>query len=204
MGENTATRSQFTFSLAAVFLLYFSYQSFLEYFPGVTQLPSRLRQWAPIVLLLMITVTQIATVRYIWNAHSYIAHFDKETAADILALMYDSPIVNENIGTILWGYLQPDTPYDDQIEDSPSYLFTSVFNLEHNMHPYCFYSTHRVLGYLESIGHTFTYPELHNHAVSRYIMIHNNLAAFPEEGCSFNDPEGFTINLGNSPENYFE
>ena len=200
MGENTAIRSQFTYSLAAVFLIYFSIESFLEI---KRNLPMHFLRMIAAALLL-ITISQIGTVRYIWNAHSYVADYDRETATDIMALMYDSFIVDQQIGTILWGYLQPKTPYDDKLQSSPSYLFTSVFNLEHNMHPYCFFSTHRILGYMESMGHTFAYPTLRNHAISRYIMIHNNLAPYPKEGCSFNENEGFTINLGNSPENYFE
>ena len=214
MGANTAIRSQFTYSLAAVFLIFFSIESIFNSFETISKQavpvwktnsksPALWRMTTTLVLL-VITLTQIGTVRYIWKAHSYVADYDRETATDLMMLMYDSSIVNEGYGTIFWGYLQPETPYDAKLQKSPSYLFTSVFNLEHNMHPYGYFSTHRVLGYLESMGHTFTYPDFHNHAVSRYIMIHNNLPAFPEEGCSHNDPEGFTINLGNSPEYYFD
>jgi hypothetical protein len=197
MGVNTAIRSQFSYSLAAVFLIFFSFEKIFNH----TQL-----FWHRIckMVLLLVTLTQIATVRYIWNAHSYVADYDRETATDLMMIMYDSSIVHEQQGTIFWGYLQPETPYDEKLQNSPSYLFTSVFNLEHDMHPYGYFSTHRVLGYFESLGHTFTYPTFHNHAVSRYIMIHNNPPAFPEDGCSHNDPEGFTINLGNSPEYYFD
>lgn len=201
MGINTAIRSQFTYSLAAVFLIFFSIAIVTQKFKNLKQPLGRM---AICAILLLITLAQTGTVRYIWKAHQYVADYDREVATKMMMLMYDSSIVKEQLGTIFWGYLQPETPYDDKLQNSPSYLFTSVFNLEHNMHPYGYFSSHRILGYLESMGHTFTYPTFHNHAVSRYIMIHNNLPAFPEEGCSHNDPEGFTINLGNSPEYYFD
>lgn len=201
MGINTAIRSQFTYSLAAIFLIFFSLTIITQNFKNLEQPLGRLTICS---ILLLITLTQIGTVRYIWKAHQYVADHDQKTATAMLILMYDSSIVKEQQGTIFWGYLQPETPYDDNLKNSPSYLFTSVFNLEHNMQPYSYFSSHRILGYLESMGHTFTYPTFHNHAVSRYIMIHNNLPAFPTEGCSHKDPEGFTINLGNSPEYYFD
>ena len=208
MGSNTAIRSQFTYSLAAVFLLFFSMQSFLEFLPythgklaGTKQLT--FERLIMTTVLLVITVTQIGTVRYIWKAHSYVADYDRETATDIIMAMYDSFVVDGQAGTIFWGYLQPKTPYDAALEGSPSYLFTSVFNLEHDMEPYCFYSTNRILGYMESMGHTFTYPTQRTHTISRYIMDRETLASYPNESCSFPDLEAFTFNLGNCPEYYY-
>ena len=206
MGESTAIRSQFTYSLAAVFLLYFSMQSLLEFgaiSPKTPKISANIKQYTITAVLLVITVTQIGTVRYIWKAHCYVADYDRETAEELIKTMYDTFIVNDKKGTIFWGYLQPETPYDETLKSSPSYLFTSVFNLEHNMEPYCFYSTNRILGYMESMGHTFTYPNQRTHTISRYILNRENLAAFPEEGCSFIDVEAFTLNLGNCPEYYY-
>ena len=118
--------------------------------------------------------------------------------------MYDSFIIDTGIaGTIFWGYLQPETPFDESLAGSPSYLFTSVFNLEHHMEPYCFYSTNRILGYMESMGHTFAYPSKRTWNISEYIMDREELPAFPDKGCSFNDLEAFTLNLGNCPEYYY-
>ncbi len=219
MGENTAIRSQFTYGLAAVFLLYFSIQTFAEYTPFHkstagdepavhTQttvnksLFHRSRLVATIVLLVVV-VSQISTVRFIWKAHSYVTDYDRDTTTQIMELMYDSHIVCQGTGSIFWGYLQPESPYEEEIADSPSYLFTSVFNLEHAAQPYCYFSTVRIMSYMESMGHTFTLPTTYSQSVSSYIMARETLAPFPEEGCIFNDFQVFTINLGNSPDYYY-
>ena len=199
MGENTAIRSQFTYSLAAIFLLLFAAQTLFTEKPAF-----KYGKLLTITVLLAFAVTQISTIRYIWKAHEYVAEYDRETATDVMKIMYDSFIVDTGVaGTIFWGYLQPETPYDTELEGSPSYLFTSVFNLEHDMYPYCFYSTNRILGYMESMGHTFTYPNKRTWNISEYIMDHETLPAFPEKGCSFNDLEAFTLHLGNCPEYYY-
>lgn len=206
MGELTAIRSQFTYSLATMFLLYFGIQSFLELtdvYAKTAKFPNSLKHLAVTTVLLVIAASQIGTVRYIWNAHSYVADYDRETTEELLKTMYDTFVVDGQASTIFWGYLQPETPYDETIKASPSYLFTSVFNLEHDMEPYCFYSTNRILGYMESMGHTFLYPVQRTHNISSYIMDRENLAAFPAEHSSFIDAEAFTLNLGNCPEYYY-
>ena len=193
MGENTAVRSQFTYGLAAVILIYLSLQTFSEHKV----------QLAATILLLAVTVSQIFTVRFIWKAHTFVTDYDRATATQIMELMYDSHIVCQGTGTIFWGYLQPETPYDKEIADSPSYLFTSVFNLEHAAQPYCYFSTVRIMSYMEAMGHKFTFPTSYSQSVSSYIMARETLAPFPEEGCIFNDYQVFTINLGNSPDYYY-
>lgn len=199
IGENTAVRSQFTYALAAIFLLLFVAQTVLDKKPEF-----KYGKLLAATILLAFTVTQISTVRFIWKAHEYVTDYDRETATDIMKVMYDSFIVDTGVaGTIFWGYLQPQTPYDENLEGSPSYLFTSVFNLEHNMEPYCFFSTNRILGYMESMGHPFTYPNGHTWSMSSYIMDREKLPAFPDARCSFNDLEAFTLHIGNCPEYYY-
>lgn len=199
MGENTAIRSQFTYSLAAAFLILFAVQTLLDKKPAF-----RYGKLLATMVLLTFTATQISTVRYIWKAHEYVAEYDRETATDILKIMYDSFVVDgEHAGIMFWGYLQPETPYDKELEGSPSYLFTSVFNLEHDTEPYCFFSTNRILGYMESMGHTFTFPTSRTMTISSYIMDNLDLPAFPEKNCFFNDAEAYTFNLGNCPEYYY-
>ena len=199
MGESTAIRSQFTYSLAAIFLLLFVMQTVSDKKPAF-----KYGKLLAATILLAFTVTQISTVRFIWKAHEYVADYDRETATGIMKVMYDSFIVDTGVaGTIFWGYLQPQTPYDEELEGSPSYLFTSVFNLEHNMEPYCFFSTNRILGYMESMGHPFTYPNGSTWSMSSYIMDREKLPAFPDARCSFNDLEAFTLHIGNCPEYYY-
>ena len=200
MGQNTAIRSQFTYSLAAVFLLFFAIQTMLDRCPSFPY--GRL---LAATVLLAFTVTQISTVRFIWKAHEYVADYDRETATDIMKVMYDSFAIDEGkAGTVFWGYLQPESPYDAELKGSPSYLFTSVFNLEYDMEPYCFYSTNRILGYMESMGHPFIYPNKQTWNVSQYIMEREELPAFPDERCYFNDWEAFTLHIGNCPEYYYD
>lgn len=199
MGSGTAVRSQFTYALAAVFLLLFTAQTLLLKKPAF-----RLTRWAAAALLLVFTVTQISTVRFIWTAHEYVAEYDRETATDIMKIMYDSFIVDTGVaGCMFWGSLQPESPYADAISGSPSYLFTSVFNLEHHIEPYCFYSTNRILGYMEAMGHRFIYPTNRTRTVSAYIMSIDDIPAFPDRNCSHNDFEAFTFNLGNSEDYYY-
>ena len=198
MAENTAIRSQFTYAFAAVLLLYFSVQTFLE-----KALYLSYGKLAVTALFAVALVSQIYTVRYIWNAHQYVAEYDRKTATDIMKTMYNSFVVDGQAGTIFWGYLQPETPYDEALSGSPSYLFTSVFNLEHNTEPYCFFSTNRILGYMESMGHRFTYPTNATRSMSAYIMNRETLPAYPDKNCYFNDLEAFTFHLGNCPDYYY-
>lgn len=199
MAEHTAIRSQFTYSLAAVFLLLFTAQTVLDERPDF-----KYGKLLTVTVLLAFTLTQISTVRFIWKAHEYVAEYDRETATDIMKIMYDSFIVDTGVaGTVFWGYLQPESPYDAELEGSPSYLFNSVFNLEHAMEPYCFYSSNRILGYMESMGHPFVYPNQKTWNISEYIMGRVNLPAFPDKGCFFNDLDAFTLHLGNCPEYYY-
>lgn len=199
MADKTAIRSQFTYALAAVFLLLFAIQTVMEYKPDF-----KYNRLLSCTVLLAFAVTQISTVRFIWKAHEYVADYDRETATDVMKVMYDSFTVDTGVaGSVFWGYLQPESPYDDEILGSPSYLFTSVFNLEHHLEPYCFYSSNRILGYMESMGHRFTYPTLRNWSVSSYIMDHRDLPTFPEAECYANDLEAFTIHLGNCPDYYY-
>lgn len=199
MGHNTAVRSQFTYSLAAIFLLLFAAQTVFDKKPTF-----KYGKLLAAIILLAFTVTQISTVRFIWKAHEYVADYDRETATDVMKIMYDSFTVDTGVaGIMFWGYLQPESPYDDELVGSPSYLFTSVFNLEHNMEPYCFFSTNRILGYMESMGHRFTYPNGRTWTISSFIMKHRNPSVFPDASCAFNDLEAFTLNLGNCPEYYY-
>lgn len=209
MGGNTAVRSQFTYGFTASILIFFGIQTFMEYpvFPK-THFLKTLKKMIRIpavstTVLLAYVIVQIATVRFIWHAHEQITEFDRKTATAVMETMYDSFTVDSGIGTILWGSIQPETAYDDILADSPSYLFLSVFNLEHNAEPYCFYSTNRVLGYMESMGHTFTFPTNASYAASRYIMNREDLTDFPREGCYFNDFQCYTLNLGNCPAYYY-
>ena len=195
MGQNTSVRTQFTYPLAALWLLYFSIQTLFNQKPTVSFLRT-----ATTVLFLAITLTQIYTVRFIWDAHSYVADYDRETAEDIMGILYDSYVVCDQAGTILWGYLQPESPYDEALLGSPSHLFHSVFNLEYRTEPQCYFSTIRVLGYMESMGHKFALPTNRTQFVSEYLMTREGLSAYPNEGCYFNGEEGFTLNLGNLPE----
>ncbi len=199
MAEHTAIRSQFTYSLAAVFLFYFAIQALPEEFASFKYI-----RFVTAAVLLAFAVSQISTVRYIWDAHQYVADYDRETSTEVLSYIYDSFIMNTGVaGTIFWGSLQPESPYDEALEGSPSYLFTSVYNLEHNTFPYCFFSTNRILGYMESMGHKFVYPSQLTHNVSSYIMNHADVPAYPAPNCFFNDLEAYTFNLGNSPDYYY-
>lgn len=209
MGGNTATRSQFTYGFSACMLIFFAIQTFLEY-PVVskTHIPKTAKKFLTIpavstATLLLCMLMQIDTVRFIWDMHEEVAEFDRTTATALMETMYDSHIVDSNIGTTLWGSLQPDLEYEALLSRNPSYLFRSVFNLEHHIEPYCFYSTNRILGYMESMGHAFTFPTDASHGASKYIMNRENLTDFPEEGCYFNDIQCYTLNLGNCPEYYY-
>ena len=197
MAGETAIRSQFTYSLAAVFLLLFGMDTMIAY----KYRPFLKYAW--VALLTVVMVSQLLTVRFIWKAHQYVSDYDRTTATEILEMMYDSHIICDQIAPIFWGYLQPESPYDEMLIGSPSYLFTSVFNLEHGAEPYCYYSTVRVLGYMETMGHTFTIPTHYQQSVSCYIMRREELPAFPAKGCIFNDYQVFTLNLGNSPAYYY-
>lgn len=198
MAGDTAIRSQFTYSLAAVFLLFWSFQTFAQYKPDF-----KYGQYVITTVLLLIAISQVVTVRHIWKAHEYVTEFDRDSATELLEIMYDSYSVCDQVAPIYWGYLQPTSPYEESLTGSPSYLFTSVFNLEHNSQPYCYYSTVRVLGYLESMGHKFTTPTHYQQSVSAYIMGRENLSDFPDVGCFFNDSQVFTLNLGGSPDYYY-
>ncbi len=199
MSENTAIRSQFTYSLAAVFLLYFVIQTLLTKYHNF-----RYTGWISTAVLLAVTISQVSTVRFIWDAHEYVADYDRETSTEILKYVYDSFIMNTGVaGTIFWGSLQPESPYDEATEGSPSYLFTSVYNLEHNTFPYCFFSTNRILGYMESTGHKFVYPSQQTYNVSSFIIDREELPAYPAKNCFFNDFQAYTFNLGNSPDYYY-
>ncbi len=195
MGQNTAARTQFTYPLAALFLLYFSIRVLLKYKPEVS-----FTGVAATVLFAVVTLTQISTIRYIWNAHSYVTEYDREMSTEIMEVLYDSYVVCDGVGTILWGYLQPESPYDEALKGSPSPLFLSVFNLEHSTEPLCYFSSIRVLGYMESMGHKFALPTHRTQFVGEYHMNHEGLNAYPLEGCYVNGEEAFILNLGNYPE----
>lgn len=196
IGDTTAARTQFTYPLAALWLLYFSIQTLLCYQKGIV-----FTRIAAAAFLFSVAVTQIYTVRFIWEAHTYITDYDRETATDVMGILYDSFRVCDQVGTIFWGYLQPETPYDEALEGSASLMFLSVFNLEHSTEPLCYFSSVRVLGYMESMGHKFALPTQRTQFVSEYLMTREGgLPAYPAEGCYFNGEEAFTLNLGNYTE----
>lgn len=204
MGTITSVRTQFVYPLSAVTLLFAAASVFfeLDIFISRNKTCKYARSMA-VILMLVVTLSQIVTIRYIWDVHTEITDFDKETSMELLDTLYDSFVINDGGTAMLWGYKQPETKHDAMIAKSPSYLFRSVYNLEHDTEPYCFYSTIRVLGYLESLGHKFTLPNHSTHQISAYFMNRENLAVFPEEG-SFTQGEGtLTINLGNCPESYY-
>lgn len=204
LGTVTSVRTQFVYPLSAVALIFTATTIWLLYGkPASCDKAHNFANIIGIVFMCIVALSQVVTVRYIWHVHTEITDFDKETSMELLDTLYDSYIMNDNGSTILWGHLQPETKYDNMIRRSPSYLFRSVYNLEHDTEPYCFYSTIRVLGYLESMGHTFTLPNHSTHRISAYFMNRDNLAVFPQEG-SFAQGEGtLTINLGNCPEYYY-
>lgn len=196
IGDTIAARTQFTYPLAALWLLCFSIHTLFQYQPFL--IFSRI---ATTLLLSGILVSQIYTDRFIWDAHSYVTDYDRETATDIMGILYDSFRVCDQVGTIFWGYLQPESPYDEALEGSASLMFLSVFNLEYSTQPVCYFSTIRVLGYMESMGHKFALPTNRTQFVSEYLMTREGgLPAYPAEGCFFNGEEAFTLNLGNYSE----
>jgi len=195
MGQSTAARTQFTYPLAALFLLYFSVPTLLQ-----SKLAFRFTKHIFPAFLLLLTLSQIYTVRLIWNAHSYVAEHDRKLSTQIMEELYNSPVICDGVGTILWGNIQPESPYEDALEYTPSTMFFSVFNLEHDMAPICYFSSIRVLGYMESMGHIFPLPTYSNQFVAEYHMSREGLAIYPENGCTLGTPEAFVLNLGSSSE----
>ena len=214
MGTITSVRTQFVFPLSAVALIFTATAVFLSsnelvsdeetYETANTRKVQKMAQIVAVTFMAVVALSQIITVRYIWDVHTEITDFDKATSMELLDTLYDSFIINDGGTAMLWGYKQPETKHDAMISRSPSYLFRSVYNLEHDTEPYCYYSTIRVLGYLESIGHKFTLPNHSTNQISAYFMNRENLTVFPEES-SFTQGEGtLTIHLGNCPEYYYQ
>ena len=202
LGTITSVRTQFVYPLSAIALLFTAATVLLNKVKGCEK-AVKVSRIAGVVFMLVVALSQVVTVRYIWDVHTEITDFDKETSMELLDTLYDSFVVNDGGATILWGYKQPETKYDDMISRSPSYLFRSVYNLEHDTEPYCFYSTIRVLGYLESMGHKFALPNHSTHTISAYFMNRENLTVFPLEGSSVQGEGTLTINLGDCPEYYY-
>ncbi len=206
MGANTSVRTQFTYPLAAIFLLYFGFQTlFYEKKDGSAQrtgIKNYPKAFAtalrllPATLLLVAACSQIFTVRLIWNAHDYVATFDRQKATEIISVLYDEPAMCDKWGTMLWGYLQPDTPYEDILANSHSSLFLSVFNLEYDEEPLCYYSTVRILGYMDSIGHDFVLPTHQTQNLAQYLMREETPDVYPAEDCTRSVNYTFLLNLG--------
>lgn len=197
MGSYTNIRTQFTYSLSAVILLLFCIQTLAE-----AGLWEKLLSKAALAGMLFVAVSQICIVNYIWNVHEKVLRFDYEAVTNILGFMYDSYIVCDQGPCLFWGYMQPELENAKLLSQSPSYLFTSVFNLEHDMEPYCYYSSVRITAYMESLGHTFTYPTDEFRGKGRYFIDREELPPYPDLGCYYSDPAGFILNLGNSPDYY--
>lgn len=192
LGTTTSVRTQFVYGFSAMALIY----------AAVTVLSRGTALCT--VLVALVSVCQICTVNFIWDIHTTITEFDKTTSAELLDIFYDSFALSGDGSPMLWGYLQPETRYDEIISRSPSYLFLSVYNLEHATEPYCYFSTIRALGYLESTGHKFTLPTHATQSMSAYFMGRESLSAFPDNGCYFQDVNSLTVNLGNCPEYYYQ
>ena len=204
LGTITSVRTQFVYPLSAVTLLFSAASMFLLYGrPAHNEKTHKIANIVGVSFMLIVALSQVLTVRYIWHVHTEITDFDKETSMELLDICYDSFMLNDQGTAVLWGYLQPETKYDDMISRSPSYLFRSVYNLEHATEPYCFYSTIRVLGYLESMGHKFALPNHTSYGLSAYFMDRESLAPFPAKGCFFQGDRILTINLGNCPDYYY-
>lgn len=199
LGASTAARTQFVYPLAALALINFGLRALILARPDYKAV-----KVFGTVLVALLAAGQIATVNYIWHIHSEISDYDRETSMTLMEIFYDSFTLNDKGSPVLWGSLQPQTAYDDLIVKSPSYLFLSVYNLEHATEPYCYFSTIRVLGYMESMGHKFTLPTHKNLSLSAYLMNRESLPAFPDPGCVFNDSGVLTVNLGNCPEYYYK
>ncbi len=205
LGTITSVRTQFVYPLSAIVLIFTAMTVFFTLGkPACCGKAHRCANLIGIAFMLVVALSQIVTVRYIWHVHTCITDYDKEVSAKLLDIFYDSFTLNGGGTPVLWGYLQPETKYDDMISRSPSYLFRSVYNLEHDTEPYCHYSTIRALGYLESTGHTFTLPDHATYRLSAYFMGREQLASFPEDGCIFQGDGVLTLNLGNCPEYYYQ
>lgn len=195
MGPSTAARTQFTYPLAALFLLYYSMQYSLQYFCK----PFIQKVLLPLIMLAFV-LFQTYSLRLIWNAHSYITDHDRAFATEMMQTLYDSHVVCDGVGTIFWGNVQPDSPYDEVLKYTPSTMFFSVFNLEHDMQPLCYFSSIRILGYMESMGHKFPLPTYNSQFVAQYLMDREGLAVYPAEGCLYHSADGFVVNLGQTEE----
>ena len=195
MGPSTAARTQFTYPLAALFLLYYSMQHLL----ACPHKPVIQKVFLPLIMLLFV-LYQTYSVRLIWNAHSYITDHDRAFATEMMQTLYDSHVVCDGVGTIFWGNIQPDSPYEEVLEYTPSTMFFSVFNLEHDMEPLCYFSSVRILGYMESMGHNFPLPTYNSQFVAQYLMEREGLAVYPAEGCLYLSSDGFVVNLGRTEE----
>ncbi len=205
LGTITSVRTQFVYPLSAVALIFTAMTVFLTIGSfSCSEKAHRYAKLTGVAFMLIVALSQVVIVRYIWHVHTCITDFDKEVSMELLDIFYDSFTLNDGGTPVLWGYLQPETKYDDMISRSPSYLFRSVYNLEHDTEPYCHYSTIRALGYLESMGHKFTLPDHATYRLSAYFMGREDLTAFPEEGSYVQGDGVLTLNLGNCPEYYYQ
>ena len=190
LGKNTAIRTQFTMPFSCIIFLLMAYE-----FAAVDFHFLKSRKYiVPLLMLLPLSI-QFGMYHKAYTIKSIIQKNDKEIAIELLDVMYTSWAIKDSCPVIFWGGMQTPTPYDDFISEIPAYSFLSVYNLEYQMEPYSFFSSNRILGYLESMGHKFIYPTSKSRSHSEYIIQIENLPSYPNDGFLHNSPNGVTIRL---------
>ncbi len=196
LGSNVAIRSQFTLGYAAVCLLLIAYEFGFADLTFVKLSVRRLWNTSLIVVSGTLLLLQLKDINTIYSINQEVRDYDYAMSTHILADLYDSYAVKDQAPITFWGHHQAPTSQEEIVANNPSYLFLSVYNLEYDMEPYNFFSSNRILGYFESLGHTFTYPTSSSRTLSEYIIRVDNPPTFPLDGYVHLLQEAVTVNLG--------
>ncbi|MFI3237192.1 MAG: glucosyltransferase domain-containing protein [Lachnospiraceae bacterium] len=196
LGSNVAIRSQFTFGYSAVCLLLLSFEFGLCTISFRTLRTHTYCVYSVIIVLSLFLIMQVKDCNDIFATNQEICDSDYDLGTQLIAQLYDSYAVKDQVPITFWGHLQPETSYSEITENNVSYLFLSVYNLEYDTEPLCFFSTNRILGYFETLGYKFVYPTSQSRSMSEYIINVDQLPAFPAEGNMNQLPQSVTINLG--------
>lgn len=198
-GFEPDARTQLALPLSIAFLFIFSYFAFFEKSSKEENPDNKIAKVFSIILITasfaMLFLNLSKTERLVYSRQI----ISKSDEANVLRIASDLKEFNCSasdsssvpviiIGTIPTAKNRICYEYNDENKD---YILTSVFNLDANEEPKYFFSTNRILGYMEMLGYDYNKPSVSNYMEDAY-AVSNDMPVFPSEGY-IKETENFVV-----------
>jgi hypothetical protein len=186
-GSETVSRAQLMLPFTCALILMF----LLQCLCGTEGLKFRSRAAALCALaaLLCLYLDTVPLMRLFYT-EDVVRRADEITAVRIIDELEDFASVHAGKSVVFIGHLEGQRNASSYSDDADMYVCGSVFGFDYGAEPKYFYSSHRILGYFQTLG--FSYTKLSQEVMPEAYECARDMTCWPSEG-SIQEFEHFVI-----------